>query len=344
MPIRKITISDTPDVYECFPCLTRTASGKLITIYRESDSHVAAEYSHLILRESLDNGETWSDRRVLAESFRRDGVLPKWNCPRIGQLADGRLWALCDNFLIPPGEASTPTSRVHFWWSNDDGGTWDGPHETPVFGIVPDKLVVTRDGTWLVAAHHKPADGQYLIQLVFRSTDQGRSWAPITVCDWPGLNVCEASIVQLPDDGTLVCYMRENSGLGLPGPKCLSFDDGVTWNGPHDTDMIGCHRPVAGLLPSGNLMITHRHTTRGKIGSAKNFFAFLESPDSARQTDPTLQGGIILPLDHDRQNPPDQGYSGWVSLPTGDLFVVNYIRDTGPMAHIRGYFFTEQDF
>ena len=41
---------------------------------------------------------------------------------------------------------------------------------------------------------------------------------------------------------------------------------------------------------------------------------------------------------------PDQGYSGWVNLPDGRIFVVNYIRDDGPMAQIRGYFFTEQEF
>jgi hypothetical protein len=344
MPVRKIVISNTDGVYECFPCLTLTQSGKLITVYRESDSHTASQYSHLVMRHSTDQGETWSERQVLIESRQRDGVLHKWNCPRIGQLDDGRLWVLCDGYNVPPGEGRTVDSRIHFWWCEDDGATWSEPRETPIFGIVPDKLLVTREGTWLVAAQIGETRHTFLVQFVFRSDDEGASWQPIVVCDQEGLNPCEASIVQLPDDGTLVCYMRENSGRGWPGPKCLSHDDGRTWEGPYMTDMIGCHRPVAGLLPSGNIMVTHRHTCRGRIGSARNFFAFRESADSARQTDPALGGGIILPLDHDRWDAPDQGYSGWVVLPNDRIVVVNYIRDDGPMAHIRGYFLTEQDF
>jgi len=344
MPVRRIVISNTDGVYECFPCLTLTRAGTLITVYRESDSHTAAAFSHLVLRRSTDQGETWSERQVLAESVQRDGVLHKWNCPRIGQLDDGRLWVLCDGYNVPPGEARTVDSRVHFWWSDDDGLTWSGPEATSIFGIVPDKLVVTNRGTWLVAAHIHETRHGFIVQFVFRSEDQGRTWEPIVVCDQEGLNPCEAGIVQLPDDGTLVCYMRENSGRGWPGPKCLSHDDGRTWQGPYLTDIIGCHRPVVGLLPSGNIMVTHRHTCRGRIGSARNFFAYRESPDSARCTDPSQGGGIILPLDHDRWEAPDQGYSGWAVLPDGRLLVVNYIRDDGPMAQIRGYFLSEQDF
>jgi sialidase-1 len=345
MSIRKITIANTPNVYECFPCLTRTQSGQLITVYRESEAHSCAEYSHVILRHSTDDGETWSERQVLIESYKdAAGTLMKWNCPRVGQLADGRVWVLCDGYEVPPGERRTANARIHFWWSEDDGASWSAPQETPIFGIVSDKLVVTRAGTWLVATHLGETRHGFLVQFVFRSEDQGRTWQPVVVCDQEGLNPCEASIIQLPDDGTLVCYMRENSGRGWPGPKCLSRDDGRTWEGPYLTDIIGCHRPVAGLLPSGNIMVTHRHTTRGQLGSAKNFFAFRESPDSARQPDPSQQGGIILPLDHDRWESPDQGYSGWVNLPDGRIFVVNYIRDDGPLAQICGYFFTEQEF
>jgi hypothetical protein len=347
MPVEKTIISDTPGVYECFPCLTRTRSGKLITVYRESDSHTAAEYTHLVLRTSVDDGASWSDRVVLAESFRQGGVLFKWNCPRVGQLEDGRVWILCDGFDQPPGENVRDSQRpafVYFWWSEDDGETWAGPVQTPIAGIVPDKLLVTSAGTWLVAVHRYEREIGNLVQYVRRSTDSGATWTEYLVCRQEGLNPCEASIVQLSEDGLLVCYLRENSGLGRPAPKCFSRDDGLTWEGPYDTDIVGCHRPVAGLLPSGEIMITHRYTCRGIRGSAKNFFAFKEPQDSARSTDLDQQGGITLPLDHDRWEAPDQGYSGWVALPDGRLFVVNYIRDTAPLCHIRGYWLTEQDF
>ncbi len=345
MALEKIVIANTPGVYECFPCLTKTLSGKLITVYRESDSHSAQRYSHLVWRVSLDEGRHWSERHVLIESYQdAQGVLHKWNCPRIGQLADGRLWILCDGYPVPPGEQRTKEARVYMWWSDDEGETWTGPQQTEIFGIVPDKLFVTEAGTWLIATHIHETRHGFIVQFVFRSEDEGRTWKPVVLCDQEGLNPCEGSIIQLPEDGLLVCYMRENSQRGWPAPKCFSTDDGRSWQGPYQTELIGCHRPVAGLLPSGNILVTYRHTVRGKIGSAKNFFAFLESPESARQTDPSWQGGIILPLDHDRWNPPDQGYSGWTCLSDGRIFAVNYIRDESPMAQIRGYFFSEQDF
>jgi hypothetical protein len=91
-------------------------------------------------------------------------------------------------------------------------------------------------------------------------------------------------------------------------------------------------------------MVTYRYTCRGVRGSAKNFLAYREPLESAREADPDRQGGVILPLDHDRWPAPDQGYSGWVNLPAGRVFVVNYIRDDSPMAQLRGYWLCEQDF
>ncbi len=346
MAIGKLVISDTPGVYECFPCLTRTQSGKLLTVYRESDSHSAAVYSHLVTRESANWGESWSERRVLTESYQADGVLFNWNCPRVGQLADGRLWVLCDGYPVPPGEARTQDSRIYFWWSGDEGRTWSGPQPTPIPGIVPDRLLVTQAGTWLVATHVHCADSEDIVQYVCRSEDAGQTWSePIVLCQEAGLQPCEASLVQLPGDGLLVAYMRENSGQGRPGPKCFSRDDARTWEGPYETDMLGCHRPVAGLLPDGRVLVTYRQTSRSGPNWAKNFAAYLEDQDSARETNPSRQTGVVLVLDHDRYTPADQGYSGWAALPDERrLYVVNYIRDTAAQAHIRGYVLDVEEF
>jgi len=345
MPICKITVSRNDEVYECFPDLVHTNSGKLIVIYRESDSHGAQDYSHLIMRHSLDDGESWSERFVLIESYQEEGVLFKYNCPRISQLADGRLAALCDGYPVPPGESfDRTTSYSFFWYSEDDGETWSEPVKTPITGIVPDKLFETKDGTWLVAVHVGVAGEEYLHQRVFRSTDQGESWeGPITVVNQEGLNPCEASIIQLPD-GMLVCYMRENSGKGWPAPKAFSTDDGQSWDGPYDTVMPGCQRPVAGHLPSGDIMVTFRHRTGGNGPGHNNFWAYKEPVASAAAPDPAEQGGIIMALDHDGHARADTGYSGGCGLDDGTILVVNYIMDDADMAQIRGYYFREEDF
>ena len=48
-------------------------------------------------------------------------------------------------------------------------------------------------------------------------------------------------------------------------------------------------------------------------------------------------------LDNDRSACADSGYSGWVQLSDGDLYVVNYVNDDAPRAFIRGYLVSRAD-
>jgi sialidase-1 len=345
MPISKMTISNTADVYECFPDVALTPTGRLVVVYRESDSHGADAFSHLVFRTSDDLGRTWSPRRYLVRSDKSAGVLAKWNCPRISFLRDGRLALVCDYYPQPPGETYGPQPPLsHLWFSSDDAETWDGPIATPVDGIVPDRLVELSDGAWLLAAHRGFAPTWRLLQRVWRSDDRGATWTgPFTVADADGLNLCEASILELPD-GALVAYMRENSGQGWPIFKSLSADGGRTWSGPYPTLMDAGHRPTAGLLPSGNVLVTYRYIPGWSVRNL-NTFACREPAASAAEPDRARQTASILPLDHDRSPASDTGYTGWVVLPDGEtIFVVNYILDDSPTAQIRGYYLTERDF
>ena len=56
MPVSKFTISRNDSVYECFPHLCRTRSGRILLAYRESNGHVASEFCRLIVRYSDDTG------------------------------------------------------------------------------------------------------------------------------------------------------------------------------------------------------------------------------------------------------------------------------------------------
>lgn len=363
MPIKSVSVSCSADSYEFVPDVVILPGGKLICIYRESDSHGVQQFSRIVTRQSLDNGQTWTDRRVIVESvIDSSGVVLKWNCPRLVRLRNGRLLALCDVLPVPPNEFSDLTNaRIVFWWSDDDGNTWSAPVETPIFGIMPDKLVELPSGAWLVATHVRMTGDQYdwagkLVQIGHRSEDAGQTWqGPTTIGKDERYNLCEGSILPL-DDGKLVCYMRENSMLGLPAFKSFSHDEGRTWEGLYPTPMSGCHRPVAGFLPSGKILITYRYQQAGmgnpsgpktdgaKSYWARNTFAYLETVESARARDLVSQGGIILPIDYDRSPYSDSGYTGWVTLPDGRVFCVNYIADDAPRTQIRGYWFSEDDF
>jgi hypothetical protein len=54
--------------------------------------------------------------------------------------------------------------------------------------------------------------------------------------------------------------------------------------------------------------------------------------------------GRTLALDLNRSVRRDEGYSGWVQLPSGDLFVVDYITHDAPLAQIRGYLVRRADY
>ncbi|MEJ5297891.1 MAG: sialidase family protein [Armatimonadota bacterium] len=342
--IEKFTISRDDSTYECFPSLTRLASGRLVLTYRESDTHSASQYCRLIVRTSDDNGATFSPRHVLVEEARTETGLRKWNCPKAQQLADGRVLLLCDVYSVPPGEADLAASRVAFFFSRDDAVTWDGPVFTTVPGIMPDEVIEVEEGHWLLATHLRDHSTGNLVQVVSHSQDGGKTWKePVTIASRKGYDFCEASILKLPG-GELVCYMRENSSRGRPVYKSISRDGGRTWEGPFPTLMESGHRPVAHLTRSGRVMVTYRHFPGARSPWAKNTFAYLESVGSALEPEQSRQSGIVLPLDHDRSASPDSGYTGWVEYEPGRFLVVNYIRDDAPAAQIRGYRFSESDF
>jgi len=368
MSVKRVTVSRNDGIYELVPDVVRLPGGKLICIYRESDGHTVRQFSNIVIRTSIDSGHTWSKRYSLVEArLNEKGVVLKWNCPRIQRLKNGRLLALCDVFPSPPNEHTDLTnSHIVFWWSDDEGKSWSEPEHTPIFGIMPDRLVELPSGAWLLTTQVRMKGDSYdlqgnLSQIVHCSEDQGKTWqGPFIIGKDNRYQLCEGSTLLLPD-GELVCYMRENSLRGLPAFKSFSRDEGHSWEGPYPTPMDGAHRPVAGLLPSGKVLITYRYQQGGDHGPfiqqeppewtggatsywARNTFAYLETVGSAKARNLSQQGGIILPLDHDHSPRSDGGYTGWVVLHNGEIFCVNYIVDDAPMAQIRGYWFSEGDF
>lgn len=343
IPTDRVTIARNDDIYEVAPDVVLIDNKTLFCVYRESDHHTAQNFSYLVYRTSEDFGRTWSDRYELIKTARAPNIdYEKWNCPRTGQLSDGRVYILCDKY---------PKDRPHeddeswtfIWWRRNDG-TWDGPHDTGVYGIVPDRLCELPSGRLLLATHYTDAETGRLIQTVAYSDDDGTTWSDrIVVAADPNLDMCEAAILRLPT-GELVSYIRENSGIGLPMYKTISRDDGITWSPIAPTLMAGGHRAVAGLTPRGNVLVTYRQTIGGAKFSPQNTFAYYESVESALEMDPNKQYGTILPIDHDRSPYRDNSYTGWVTLPDGRIFIVNYIVDDAPLAQIRGYWVDEDQF
>lgn len=326
--------------------------GKFYVVYRHSDHHRTKSSTKIMMCTS-DDGIRWSNPNIVAAGHR-------FNCPRL-KVVEHKLVLCCDviagNGDLVHDEVK-PGHRIWLWTFN--GNDWSGPIITNIEGIVPDRVFQTKKGTYLIAAHRcarfkiedkealkHSTDGMTgrLIQTVWRSDTLSTIWeGPIMVANKEGHNFCEASIFDMR--GYIGCMMRENSRRGDPSYICLSSNDGKQWTSPRPTRMMGCHRPVSGLLRSGKVLTTYReqmHSTERPYW-AKNVFACLSSLDNYRSDKPLVES-IILPLDHDSSvHHPDGGYTGWVQDDDENIFVVNYITNEAPFPYIVCYKFSESDF
>ena len=92
------------------------------------------------------------------------------------------------------------------------------------------------------------------------------------------------------------------------------------------------------MLADGNVAITYR-LFQGGANSAQNTFLALTDVASALEPDYKQCRSRLLPIDHDEGEFPDTGYTGWVQLPDGNLFIANYIVNHADKAWICGYLF-----
>jgi sialidase-1 len=338
--MERFVISRDDSLYEAWPDLVLTAGGKLICLYTTCVHHRDRSRTQLLIRESWDRGRTWSDPKAFTEET---NGMPFWDCARISRLPDNRLAVTCNRMQVH-GEVA---GEVVLWLGDAEGAQWSAPMTTPARGIVPDKLTVTATGRWLLSAHQPHPVHGGLYQSLWHSQDGGDTWSgPVTVAEQEGLNLCEASLLPLPN-GALVAVMRENSGEGRDAYKTVSHDDGLTWSKPVRMPLPGCHRPTAGLLRDGRVLITYRFSQGGKgwLGTwTQNFFAALTDVDSCLAEARNQQWTRILPVDFDRSPASDLGYSGWAQFEDGEIYIAQYIVDDAPNGHIRGYSLRETDF
>jgi len=312
--------------------------GKLFVSYRASDRHLTQGKTEIHITSTKDTVPyAWlgylefKDPAVVAKTKDR------YNCPRLTVIGE-YLYLICDevdaseNYIH--AENDEKKTRI-MMWKTLDGDEWEGPIRTNIYGIVPDKIIRTRNG-YLIATH--TGKGRRLVQNVWYNEDlvKATAWKQFRLCHHRELNLCEASIVNVGKK--YMCLMRENSGMGLPAYVCES-KDGLVWDNLCPTRMFGCHRPVCGMLSNGKILTTYREASHSfKRGYwAKNTFACLSNPDDLVQS-------IILPLDHDRSAHSDGGYTGWVELPDGAIFIVNYIVNHAVNPYICWYVIRQEEF
>ena len=244
-PERHVTIAHTDTDYISFPDVCVTHGGRLVCVYRVADKHVATR-SRLEVKTSEDRGRTWSAPYVLAD---------RGHCPRLTVLDEG------DVFLISDG---TPLGTA-VYRSKDEGRTWSKPTSAGLRHAIPDRPIRIGESSLLTTGHRhvgkarSPLVGQASTeQVLYRSDDMGVTWREWAMLAYnPNLVLCEASAFKMPD-GSLRAYLRENSGVQEPTYVMSSSDEGASWTPPQASPSMG-HRPCAGLLKSGRVLVTYRH-------------------------------------------------------------------------------------
>ena len=350
MAIKKYSISNDPELYEAWPDVVLTNSGKLICVFSECLHHINRDYTRIMLTESLDRGRTWSKKHPLTEGTA--GLDYYYNCPRIRQLKSGKIVITIDRlpqvkdrngrFIELENEA-----EIYLFTSDDDGHSWSDIIPTPVKGIVPDRITELDNGRLIISAQMR-SKANKLAQYMHYSDDGGKSWSQrITIAEDDRYNLCEVSILPL-GNGKLAAFMRENSGFNIECQKSLSYDNGESWTPVIDFPVPYCHRPTAGFLNNGQILITCRMRHGGKSGwgiAAQNTIAALTDTDSVLSLQRNGAWTRVLPLDYDRSPVADTGYTGHVQFSDGEIYVVNYIVDDAiDKGQIRGYSLNLNDF
>lgn len=335
--MQKFTVSRDDRYYQAFPDVV-LFKNTLYCVFTRTTHHGDRTDSRIMLTTSVDRGRSWSTPKVLlgeSDHAIQDGY---YNCARISIVND-QLAVVSDRLY---GREEEDKSDNYILFSKD-GETWSKPKSTGCCGIVPDKLFVYQ-GKLYLSAHRK--ENGWLRQFLWISEDGGKSWGDrITLASFDGLNLCEVTILPLGDK--LIAFLRENSGLGYDCKKTISHDGGKTWGKVIDFPLPGCHRPVSGLLKSGNILITHRFLQGGKgwVGFwTQNFFAGLTNQESALAEERNQCATRIMPIDYDRSAVSDIGYSGWVQFEDGEILIVYYLVDDAPKGQIRCCSLYEHDF
>lgn len=332
----KYIVSKDDSIFEAWPDIVQTDRGKLICVFTECEGHTDRKNARIALCESIDRGITWSEKRFLTEKGNQND---SFNCARISKLNNGKLAIICDRIF---GLDETETAQTYVWYGDCEGEIWEEPIVYQFHGIVPDKLLQLKNGRMIISNHCLNKETNKLEQHLWYSDDNGKTWSQrVTVASDKRYNLCEISILEC-ENNTLIGFLRENSFMGCDILKVFSYDNGETWSEIYNTPIACGHRPVAGFLKDGRVMVTYRYLPSNG-GSYQNTFAALLSSNELTSTDRNKVQIRTFPIDYDRNISADTGYTGWTQFDDGEIYVVNYIKDDSDKAQIRGYSFYPED-
>ena len=300
-----IIIAQDEKKYLSFPDIIRSKKNLNIffIVYREGNNHHPV-WSNLVLMRSKNKGRTWERFKEFRSTLRYNSAV--WNCPRLSYIDDKELIIICDK---KNGTKEKKAIFSTFFIKLKDRKWGASPEETPLPGVVPDKIIKFKNK--LFCANHKiKSIKNDLIQLISWSKDGGKVWYDTNImANDPDKQFCEASVVNV-DNKYLIAYLRDNSGHQRNIHTVKSYD-GIYWEDPVELPIFG-QRVTA--IKEGNINIgTFRNTKNCTVSIFEH----------------NLESGKIDVCDIDTENFDNLyhfGYTGITKISDNLFFVVYYIK------------------
>ncbi|MHB8954309.1 MAG: sialidase family protein [Pirellulaceae bacterium] len=233
------------------PALAVTSEGTILALAegRRGSSSDTGNID-LLVKRSTDNGETWSEQRVIWDDAGNTCGNP---CVVVDQ-DTGVLWLLAtwnrgeDREAQIIAKTSTNTRRVFVMQSADDGRTWSAPQEiTPAvkkddwtwYATGPGSGIQIQQGPHkgrlVIPCDHIEAGTKHYYSHVIYSDDHGASWQLGGTT--PAHQVNECAVVEL-SGGRLMLNMRNYDRSKKNRQRAVSDDGGLTWKDQRFDSML----------------------------------------------------------------------------------------------------------
>lgn len=323
--------ADNVRMFQGIPGIERAPNGRLWATWYGGGIN-EDRYNYVMLVTSADNGETWSNLKLVIDP---DGSGPMrafdpclWHDPA------GRMW-LFWNQMLGNRENEYVDEEVRNWflWGMHTGDSgrenpkWSKP-ERLCEAIMLNKPTVLSTGEWLLCSSDWAWDCS---ARVFRSTDKGETWNHLgraNVADKSERSFDEHMVVER-SDGSLWMLVRTRYGLG----ESFSHDRGRFWTYVKPTGIgHACSRFFIRRLKSGNLILVKHGRAIEQWPVSRCMLTAFVSADDGR----SWKGGLLL------DERVGVSYPDGVQAKDGTIYVI-YDYNRGTDKEILLARFTEKD-
>jgi hypothetical protein len=311
---RQVIVDREDGQYLGHPTTVLLEDGKtILTVYPKGHGRGA-----IVMKRSIDGGQTWSDRLPVPESWSTS-----LEVPTIHRVVDpqGKKRLIVWSGLYPARLAV----------SDDDGKNWSELKPVGDWGgiVVMGSVVELNDGPgrYLSLFHD---DGRFLTKdgkkapefqlLQTLSTDGGLTWsAPQVIQRSADVHLCEPGAIRSPDGKEIAVLLRENRRV-KNSSVIFSRDEGKTWTEPRELPgALTGDRHVAQYAPDGRLLISFRDTTH-ESPTKGDWVAWVGTYDDIAQG---REGQYRIRL-KDNTKGADCAYPGVEVLPDGTFVLTTY--------------------